>query len=148
MKALQIIEPYRFAIIDIEHPKPSADEVVIKLEYAAICNQNDYKIFYGLYGDLIKYPFALVSRNPASSLDVARWQTASIPQSASITVSLLHIEPETVSTPGTFTGVLNCNARTLYPSRTSAGRRFRPILPLPPVTRMLLISISTTAAVF
>lgn len=56
MKALQIIEPYRFAIIDIEHPKPSADEVVIKLEYAAICNQNDYKIFYGLYGDLIKYP--------------------------------------------------------------------------------------------
>lgn len=29
---------------------------MVRLEYAAICNQNDYKILYGLYGDLIKYP--------------------------------------------------------------------------------------------
>ncbi|MDD2486109.1 MAG: zinc-dependent alcohol dehydrogenase [bacterium] len=56
MKALQITEPYKFRIIDMAPPVPTADEVVIKLEYAAICNQNDYKIFYGLYGDLIKYP--------------------------------------------------------------------------------------------
>jgi len=56
MKSLQIIKPYEFKIVDVKNPEPSDDEVVIKLEYAAICNQNDYKIFYGLYGDLIKYP--------------------------------------------------------------------------------------------
>ncbi|MDD3925997.1 MAG: zinc-binding dehydrogenase [bacterium] len=56
MKALQIVEPYKFRIIEMEQPVPAADEVIIKLEYAAICNQNDYKIFYGMYGDLIKYP--------------------------------------------------------------------------------------------
>lgn len=56
MKALQIVKPREFRIIEIEKPKPQDDEVIVKLEYAAICNQNDYKIFYGLYGDLIKYP--------------------------------------------------------------------------------------------
>ncbi len=56
MKALQIVKPREFRIVDLEKPKPRDDEVVVKLEYAAVCNQNDYKIFYGLYGDLIKYP--------------------------------------------------------------------------------------------
>ena len=56
MKALQIVKPHEFRIVDLEKPKPQDDEVVVKLEYAAVCNQNDYKIFYGLYGDLIKYP--------------------------------------------------------------------------------------------
>ena len=56
MKALQIVEPREFRILELQKPKPQADEVVVQLEYAALCNQNDYKIFYGLYGDLIKYP--------------------------------------------------------------------------------------------
>ena len=56
MRALQIMKPREFRIVDLDKPKPGRDEVVVKLEYAAICNQNDYKIFYGLYGDLIQYP--------------------------------------------------------------------------------------------
>ncbi len=56
MKALQITKPYEFRIVEIERPVPGEDEILVELEYAAICNQNDYKIFYGLYGDLIKYP--------------------------------------------------------------------------------------------
>ncbi|OGF49193.1 MAG: hypothetical protein A2231_09760 [Candidatus Firestonebacteria bacterium RIFOXYA2_FULL_40_8] len=56
MKALQIMKPYEFKIVEVPNPTPKDDEVVVKLEYAAICNQNDYKIFYGEYGDLIKYP--------------------------------------------------------------------------------------------
>ena len=56
MKALQILAPRSVRIVDIEYPHPKEDEIVVRLEYAAICNQNDYKIFYGLYGDLIKYP--------------------------------------------------------------------------------------------
>jgi len=56
MKALQIVKPREFRIVDLEKPIPQDDEVVVKLEYAAVCNQNDYKIFYGLYGDLIEYP--------------------------------------------------------------------------------------------
>jgi len=56
MKALQIVKPREFSIVELDKPKPQADEIVVKLEYAALCNQNDYKIFYGLYGDLIKYP--------------------------------------------------------------------------------------------
>ncbi len=56
MKALQIMRPNEFKIVDIDRPAPAKDEVVIQMEYAAVCNQNDYKIFYGLYGSLIKYP--------------------------------------------------------------------------------------------
>ena len=56
MKALQIIAPREFRIVDLDLPRAKADEVVVKLEYAAMCNQNDYKIFYGMYGDLVKYP--------------------------------------------------------------------------------------------
>ena len=56
MQALQITKPYEFKIVDMDRPQPGADEVVVQLEYAAVCNQNDYKIFYGLYGDLITYP--------------------------------------------------------------------------------------------
>jgi len=56
MRALQIIKPREFRIVEIDKPTPAEDEVVIDLEYAAICNQNDYKIFYGMYGDLVKYP--------------------------------------------------------------------------------------------
>ena len=50
MKALQIVKPREFRIVDLEKPRPRDDEVIVRLEYAAICNQNDYKIFYGLYG--------------------------------------------------------------------------------------------------
>ena len=56
MKALQILEPEKFKIVEVDDPTCGDDEIIIRLEYAAICNQNDYKIFYGLYGDLIKYP--------------------------------------------------------------------------------------------
>jgi 2-desacetyl-2-hydroxyethyl bacteriochlorophyllide A dehydrogenase len=56
MRALQILKPREFKIVDIPHPARGDDEIVVKLEFAAVCNQNDYKIFYGLYGDLIKYP--------------------------------------------------------------------------------------------
>lgn len=56
MKALQIVKPYEFRIIEIEEPHPENNEVVIQLEYAAICNQNDYKFFYGMYGDILPYP--------------------------------------------------------------------------------------------
>ena len=56
MRALQITRPKEFSIVDIDPHHPGDDEAVVKLEYAAICNQNDYKIFYGLYGDLISYP--------------------------------------------------------------------------------------------
>jgi len=56
MKALQIVKPREFRIVELDDPTPAADEVVIHMEYAAMCNQNDTKIFYGLYGDLIKYP--------------------------------------------------------------------------------------------
>lgn len=56
MKALQITQPYEFKIIDAPVPACGKDEVLIKLEYAAICNQNDCKIFYGQYGDLFQYP--------------------------------------------------------------------------------------------
>lgn len=56
MRALQIVRPHEFRIVDIDPPTPGPDEVVVRLEYAAMCNQNDYKIFYGLYGDLIQYP--------------------------------------------------------------------------------------------
>ncbi|OGS21240.1 MAG: hypothetical protein A2252_06105 [Elusimicrobia bacterium RIFOXYA2_FULL_39_19] len=58
MKALQIIKPKIFKIVEVSKPKPKKGEVLIKLEYTAICNQNDYKIFYGLYGNLFKYPCA------------------------------------------------------------------------------------------
>ena len=56
MRALQIVRPREFRIVDLEPPTPGPDEIVVRLEYAAMCNQNDYKIFYGLYGDLIQYP--------------------------------------------------------------------------------------------
>jgi len=56
MRALQITKPREFRIVEIPRPSPGKGEVVVRLDYAAICNQNDYKIFYGLYGDLIKYP--------------------------------------------------------------------------------------------
>ncbi len=56
MKALQIDKPNSFRIVEIDYPRCGDDEIIVKLEFAAICNQNDYKIFYGLYGDLIKYP--------------------------------------------------------------------------------------------
>ena len=56
MRALQIVRPRDFTIVDIERPAAGEGQVVAELDYAAICNQNDYKIFYGLYGDLIKYP--------------------------------------------------------------------------------------------
>jgi 2-desacetyl-2-hydroxyethyl bacteriochlorophyllide A dehydrogenase len=56
MKALQIVKPRAFRIIEIAKPEPAPDEVLLRMNYAAMCNQNDYKIFYGLYGDLIKYP--------------------------------------------------------------------------------------------
>jgi 2-desacetyl-2-hydroxyethyl bacteriochlorophyllide A dehydrogenase len=56
VRALQIVKPYEFRIVDIPRPAPEPDEVLVELEYAAICNQNDYKILYGLYGDLIQYP--------------------------------------------------------------------------------------------
>ena len=56
MRALQIVKPRRFRIVEIPLPKPAADEILVRMDYAAMCNQNDYKIFYGLYGDLIQYP--------------------------------------------------------------------------------------------
>jgi len=56
MKALQIVKPREFRILELEKPIPAEDEIVVKLEFAAMCNQNDTKIFYGLYGDLITYP--------------------------------------------------------------------------------------------
>ena len=56
MKALQIVKPREFRIIEMDRPSAKEDEVVVELEYAAMCNQNDYKIFYGMYGDLVKYP--------------------------------------------------------------------------------------------
>lgn len=58
MRALQITQPYEFKIIEAPVPECGKDEVLIKLEYAAICNQNDCKIFYGQYGDLFQYPCA------------------------------------------------------------------------------------------
>ena len=56
MKALQIVQPREFRIVELPRPTAEADEVVVQVEYAAMCNQNDTKIFYGMYGDLIKYP--------------------------------------------------------------------------------------------
>jgi len=56
MRALQIVKPREFRIVELERPQPGPNDIVVELEYAAICNQNDYKIFYGLYGDLITYP--------------------------------------------------------------------------------------------
>ena len=56
MKALQIVKPNVFRIVELEKPAAGDDEVVIRMEYASICNQNDTKLFSGLYGDLIKYP--------------------------------------------------------------------------------------------
>jgi len=56
MKALQITRPREFRIVEMDRPSPAEGEIVVRLEFAAICNQNDYKIFYGLYGSLIKYP--------------------------------------------------------------------------------------------
>lgn len=56
MKALQIVKPYKWRIVEIPRPKPAAGEILVRVDYAAMCNQNDYKILYGLYGDLIKYP--------------------------------------------------------------------------------------------
>ena len=56
MKALQIVKPNEFRIVELPKPTAAEDEVVIHMEYASICNQNDTKIFYGLYGDLITYP--------------------------------------------------------------------------------------------
>lgn len=58
MRALQILKPREHTIVELDQPEPAADEVVVKMEYAAMCNQNDYKIYYGLYGDLITYPMA------------------------------------------------------------------------------------------
>lgn len=56
MRALQITQPYEFKIVEAPVPECGKDEVLIRLEYAAICNQNDCKIFYGQYGDLFQYP--------------------------------------------------------------------------------------------
>ena len=56
MKALQIVKPYEWRIVELPEPTAGADEVVVHMEYAALCNQNDTKILYGHYGDLIKYP--------------------------------------------------------------------------------------------
>ena len=48
MRALQIMEPRSHAIIELDEPQPASDEVVVKMEYAAMCNQNDYKISQAL----------------------------------------------------------------------------------------------------
>jgi len=56
MKALQIVQPREFRIIEMDRPAAGEGEVVVQMEYAAMCNQNDYKIYYGMYGDLVKYP--------------------------------------------------------------------------------------------
>ena len=56
MKSLRILGPYEFTIVELEIPAPAADEVLVKLEYAAVCNQNDCNIFHGTYGDLVTYP--------------------------------------------------------------------------------------------
>jgi 2-desacetyl-2-hydroxyethyl bacteriochlorophyllide A dehydrogenase len=56
MRALQIVKPHKWRIVEIPRPSPGAGEVLICVDYVAMCNQNDYKILYGLYGSLIKYP--------------------------------------------------------------------------------------------
>lgn len=47
MKALQIIGPQRYAIIDLPIPEPADDEVVLRMRACTVCNQHDLKVFDG-----------------------------------------------------------------------------------------------------
>lgn len=55
MKALRILAPREFEIGEVERPAPGPGQLLVKLIYAAICNQNDYKFFYGMYPG-VEYP--------------------------------------------------------------------------------------------
>ena len=49
MKALRIVAPRQFEIGEIEQPALGPGQVRVRLVYASMCNQNDYKFFYGMY---------------------------------------------------------------------------------------------------
>jgi 2-desacetyl-2-hydroxyethyl bacteriochlorophyllide A dehydrogenase len=49
MRAFRIVRPGEFEIRRCPRPEPRRGEVLVRLEYAAMCNQNDYKFFHGKY---------------------------------------------------------------------------------------------------
>jgi 2-desacetyl-2-hydroxyethyl bacteriochlorophyllide A dehydrogenase len=49
MKALRIVSPRQFEIGEIDRPVAGPGQVLVRLLYASMCNQNDYKLFYGMY---------------------------------------------------------------------------------------------------
>gem|GEM_PF-707081 len=52
MKALQIVAPGRFRVIEAERPACGDDQVLIRMRYSALCNQSDSKVFRGHPGGL------------------------------------------------------------------------------------------------
>jgi threonine dehydrogenase-like Zn-dependent dehydrogenase len=49
MKALRITAPRKLEIGEIDRPAVGPSQVLVRLIYASMCNQNDYKFFYGMY---------------------------------------------------------------------------------------------------
>jgi 2-desacetyl-2-hydroxyethyl bacteriochlorophyllide A dehydrogenase len=49
MRALRIVAPRQFEIGDIARPTAGAGQVLVRPIYVSMCNQNDYKFFYGMY---------------------------------------------------------------------------------------------------
>ncbi|MFB3893421.1 MAG: zinc-binding dehydrogenase [Phycisphaerae bacterium] len=49
MRSFRITKPGKFEIADRPVPKPARGEVLVRMEYASMCNQNDYKFFHGHY---------------------------------------------------------------------------------------------------
>ncbi len=49
MKALRIVAPKQFEIGEVKRPTPGPRQVLTRPIYVSMCNQNDYKFFYGMY---------------------------------------------------------------------------------------------------
>ena len=61
MRCLQITEPGKFEVIDLPVPKPSAGEVLVKVQAVTTCPHWDMHIYSGVPmfdpNEKIKYPF-------------------------------------------------------------------------------------------
>jgi L-gulonate 5-dehydrogenase len=49
MRAFRIVRPGKFEIRPRPRPSAASGQVLVRLEYASMCNQNDYKFYHGQY---------------------------------------------------------------------------------------------------
>ncbi len=63
MKAARFIEPYKFDVVEVEKPKPEGAEVLLKVDYCAICGSDLHTYKLGLYvesGQIMGHEFGAV----------------------------------------------------------------------------------------